>query len=140
MTVAVQPDVIAFAIALLEDAGTEELEGVVFRGGKFEPEDDPRVNPIAVLEEAGWIRERGIGLYSPFRMGVTTYAVDERTAAAVYRAVTDYLHRLGPVVRDGVGLHRAYDETGPSPVADPQTRWSARFGVVDMYVADQVLT
>jgi hypothetical protein len=139
MTTAVQPDLIEFAIGLLTDANSDALAGAAFRGGAMEPDDDPRLNLVVVLEEAGWIRERGIGLYSPFRLGVTTFGVDERTASAGYRAVTDVFHRAGPVVRDGVGLYRAYDETGPSPVADPATRWSGRFGVVAMYCADEVL-
>lgn len=140
MTTAVQPDVVEFAIGLLADSGATGLVGVVLRGGLLEPDDDPRVTPAIVLEEAGWIREHGIGLYSPFRLGIWTYAADERAAAALYRVVTDVFHRAGPVIRDGVGLHRAYDETGASPVSDPATHWSARYGVVAMYLADQLLT
>ncbi len=138
MTYVEQPDLVAFAMRVLADNATgTPIENVAVRGGRSEPGDEP---PFVLLDEAGFIRERGIGMYSPFRLAVTVYGRSEREASGLYRGVTGILHGLGPLTEDGVGVFGIFDETGPSPISDPDTRWPGRFGVLAIYGADRLLS
>jgi hypothetical protein len=76
-------------------------------------------------------------MLNPARIRATCYGTDPRQASRMYRALVAILHRAGPLVRDGVGLFKAFDETGPQPLTDPDTRWDAVFGVFDLHLADR---
>jgi hypothetical protein len=128
-----QPDVIAFLRDLLISEGV----GVEVRGGRGEPDDVP---PFIVLEEAGALRDKSLPAYLPFRVGMTCFGLTEREASELYRTTTDILHRLGPLIENGVGMLRAYDETGPQPRDQAETRWPARYGVIGLYMVDTLLS
>ena len=131
-------DVPAFVKTILElGADGTALEGVSIRVGRLEPADEP---PVGLLETAGAIHDETLPAYLPFRVSMTWYAATPWGADQLYGAATDLLHRAGPLVIDGIGLWRAFDETGPSPRDDANTNWSATFGVVALYMPDVALT
>jgi hypothetical protein len=136
VTTTYAPDVIGFAVSLLSGivSGTI-LAGVPIRGGMLEPGDGP---PAILLEEAGAIHDSGVAAYLPFRVALTTFGVDEETAAAMWREAAFLLHRRRPAVVNGVMAGGIFDETGPQPRRDPGTSWAARWGVFGFYMADQV--
>lgn len=132
-----QPDPIGYVRAvLLQELAVSDDPGPAVRGGRLEPGDEP---PVILLEEAGALRSPTVGIYMPFRVMVTVFGPTDREASDLYRTVTDVMHRRGPEIVDGVGLWRCYDETGPQPRDDPDTRWPARFGILALYLADQTL-
>mgnify|MGYP001216041185 CR=1 FL=1 len=136
-----QPDVIAFLRALLlELAEGTDIEDVPVRGDRLEPGDNPDTVPVILLEDAGALRGRGVPAYLPYRVMVTAFGRTEKQAADVLRTTTDLLHDYGPLVDDDrVGLWKAFDETGPQPRQEPDTRWAARFSVFALYIPDAVL-
>lgn len=125
---------ILFAQAFLQARATgTALEGVAVRVGRAEDSDQP---PFLLLEQAGEIHDRGLPAYLPARVSVTAFGLDEDQAILLYRAASDLFHRVGPVVIDGVGMWKAFDETGPQPREETNTNWSARYGVIAIYMAD----
>ena len=137
-----QPDVTAFLRSLLlDEASGTPIEDVAIRCDRLEPGDDPDSAPVLLLEEAGAIRDPAVPVYRPFRVMVTAYGRTEKVAGDILRSTTDILHGIGPLVdADGVGLWNAFDETGPQPRQDPETRWPARFCIMDLYMADTLVT
>jgi len=119
---------------ILELAAGTLLEDVPVDAYRLEAEGEP---PRIVLKEGGDVHERGVGMLNPARIRATCYGTDPRQASRMYRALVAILHRAGPLVRDGVGLFKAFDETGPQPLTDPDTRWDAVFGVFDLHLADR---
>ena len=127
-----QPDVIEFMRTML----ASQMACPV-RGGRAEPSDVP---PFIVIEEAGSLRSMYLPVYLPFRIGMTCFGKTEREASELWRTTTDILHGLGPLIEDGVGMYGAYDETGPQPRDQAETRWPARYGVIGVYLLDMTLT
>lgn len=127
-----------FVKTLLDtDAEDTDIEGVAIRIGRLENADVP---PVILLEDAGWLRDAGLGVFLPARISITAYGRTEAEASSLLRAATDLLHRSGPRVIDGIGMWRAFDETGPQPRDDPDTHWPARFSVTALYMPDVALT
>lgn len=131
------PEPVLFIQALVASlkAGTA-IEDIEFRVGRLEREDAP---PVALLESAGELRLTAVSAYLPARVQLTTYGRTEDEALLLYRTTANLLHRRGPVVLDGVGAWRIFDETGPQPREDPDTNWSARTGTLDVYMPDVAL-
>ena len=121
---------------LLADASGTEIEGLEIRIGRLENQDEP---PVLLLEDAGWLRSDALPAFLPARVSITAYGRSESEASLLLRAATDILHRAGPRIIAGIGLWKAYDETGPQPRDDPDTRWPARFTVAALYMPDVAL-
>jgi hypothetical protein len=135
------PDELGMAKAILEEYATgTPLDGIAIRGARLEPTDAP---PVLLLEIAGWLRAPTKLPTMTVRLGVTAYGSTDRQAMTLWRAASDILHRRGPLIAtiDGadVLLYQALDETGPSERDDPDTRWPARYGVFDLFMADRTL-
>ena len=129
------PDPLAFARdLLLELVPGTALATVPIRADCLEEGDEP---PVILLRDAGALRHRGLPAFHPARVDVVCYGETPEQAASLFRGVSDLLHRAGPLKRDGVALWKAYDETGPSPSVDPDTRWPLAFGVVALHLADE---
>lgn len=137
MTDPIEPIVFARELILELVAGLppgSALEGVAVDGYKLEGGGIP---PRIVLKAGGDVHERGVGMLNPARVKATCYGSSAREAELMYRALVALLHQAGPLIRDGVGLFKAYDETGPQALTDPETRWDAAFGVIDLHLADR---
>jgi hypothetical protein len=132
---AADPVLFAQTIILADAAGTD-VDGIDVRIGRLENTDVP---PVILLEDAGWIRSDSLPAFLPARVSVTAYGRSESEASLLLRAAMDILHRAGPRVIDGIGLWRAYDETGPQSRDDPDTRWPARFTVAALFMPDVAL-
>lgn len=132
-----QPDVVEFVRTWLENAapGTS-LEGTRVLAYEAQGYDTP---PYILLEDAGWLRDRGVPAYLPFRLSLTTFGKTKTEAAALYRSATNLLHDAKNQLVDGVGFWGAFDETGAQPREGPGSRWPARFGIIDVYMPDRAI-
>lgn len=124
-------------LAPLELPAGSPLREVPIDGGKLEAGRTP---PVVLLEEVGAIRRKSVGLLVA-RIRAKAFGLNEQHASAMFRELSALMNGRGPFVRtvDGkpVGLFRVYDETGPQPITDPDTRWDASFGVFDLHLADR---
>lgn len=137
MTLDPEPVLFVQALLISLQSGTA-IEDVAIRVGRLESEDVP---PVMLLESAGELRHTSVSAFLPARVSFTTYGRTEDEALLLYRATANLLHRRGPtLLDDGVGMWRAFDETGPQPREDPDTTWSARFGVMAIYMPDVALS
>jgi hypothetical protein len=133
-----QPDVVEFVRTWLEgEAGGTSLEGTPIRAYEPQGYDTP---PYVLLEDAGFIRDRGVPAYLPFRLSLTAFGRTETEAAALYRSATNLLHDAKNVLVGGVGFWGAFDETGSQPRNDPGSKWPARFGITDLYMPDRAIS
>jgi hypothetical protein len=135
------PDPLGFLLGyLLENVEGTVLDGVPLRGGNTEPGDEP---PMVLLEEAGHLRDRSVPWQS-VRINVRAFGplgpAGPRLSSELYRAVAELTHGVGPTTRSGVAVARMFEETGPQPAEDPDTRWPETFGVIVLEMADRVLT
>ena len=135
------PDGLGMAKAVIEEYATgTPLAGIPVRCARLEASDAP---PVLLLGDAGWLRHPTLPMLAPLRLGVTAFGVSERQAVTLWQAASDILHRRGPLIAtiDGadVLLYQILDETGPSERDDPDTRWPARYGVFDLFMADRTL-
>lgn len=121
---------------LIEDAPGTDIEAVEIRVGRLENTDVP---PVILLEDAGWRNATEVAFFNPARVSITTYGRTEAEAKDLYRAATDLLPSHALRVIAGVGTGRAFDETGPQPIDDPDTHWPARFGVAAIYMPTVVI-
>lgn len=138
MTEVVQPDVPEFMRVWLDaqKAGTS-LAGTLIRAYELTGHDEP---PCVLLEDSGWVRDRGLPAYTPFRLSLTTLGRTDKEAATLFRSVTNLMHDAKNVLVNGFGFWGAFDETGPQPRQAPETRWPARFGIVAIYMPDRAIT
>jgi hypothetical protein len=132
------PEPVLFVQALLYQLRPNTAIGdVEIRVGRLEREDVP---PVILLENAGELSDRSLPAFLPARVSFTTYGRSEDEAILIYRVVHNLLHRRGPTRIENVAMWRAFDETGPQVREDPNTNWTARFGVMGIYMPDVALT
>lgn len=129
-------DPMEFLLAVLMDSAGTDLAGIGVRVGRIENADVP---PVLLLEDAGWRNATEVAFFTPARISITAYGRTEAEAALLYRAATDLLPSHSLRVIAGIGSGWAFDETGPQPRDDPDTRWPARFGVAAIYMPTVVL-
>lgn len=133
-----QPDVVEYMRTWLETASTgTDLAGTRILAYEGQGYDTP---PFILLEDAGWLRDRGVPAYLPFRLSLTAFGRTRTEAAALYRSATNLIHdaknQLGS---DGVGFWGAFDETGAQPREGPESKWPARFGIIAIYMPDRAI-
>ena len=96
--------------------------------------------PFILVAEGGAIRLPSVPLYAPARANLEAWGLDEDQAVEIYLTAAQLLHRLGPLVINGVGIFRIFEETGlQQPFLDPDTGWWRAFGVFDLTMVDQIL-
>jgi len=134
MTVTFVDPVAAFREALLALAPGTALADVPVRSKQQQGEAPPFIR----LSEGGAIRHRTGPAYKPARVNFSAWALDEGQAVELYLTASQLLHRHGPVVRNGAGIFRIYDEMGlQQPFEDPDTGWWRAFGVFDLVMVDR---
>ena len=134
MSVTFVDPVAAFREALLAMAPTTALAGIPVTT-KSQVGESP---PFIRLSEGGAIRHRTGPAYKPARVNFSAWALDEGQAVELYLTASQLLHRAGPVVRNGAGIFRIFDETGlQQPFEDPDTGWWRAFGVFDLVMVDR---
>jgi hypothetical protein len=125
----------AFRESLLALAPSTALASVAVRTNVKHADDVP---PFVVIAEGGAIRHRTGPAYAPARVNFSAWGIDADQAVELYLTASQLLHRLGPLVRNGAGIFRIYDETGvQQPFEDPDTGWWRAFGVFDLVMVDR---
>ena len=121
---------------LLDRIPGSSIEAVGVRTKRQEGEPPPFI----LLVEGGAIRLPSVPLYAPARVDLEAWGLDEEQAVEIYLTAAQLLHRLGPLVINGVGIFRIFEETGlQHPFVDPDTGWWRAFGVFDLMMVDQIL-
>lgn len=132
----VSPIVALRALLLELEVGTD-IEGIPVVSVS---RDEGMVPPFFLVAEAGSIRHRTGPAYAPARARLEAVHLTDREAVDMYLVASERLHRFGPAVRDGVGIFKVFDETGPQqPFQDPDTSWWRAFGVLDLVLLDRVV-
>lgn len=135
---ALDPEPILFMQALYYQLRpATAVADVEARVGRLEPTDKP---PVILLENAGALDERSLPIFYPARVSFTTYGRTEDEAMLIYRVVHNFFHKRGVTRIENVAMWDAFDETDMQPREDPNTNWSARFGVMAFYMPDVALT
>ena len=130
--------VAAFRDALLELAPATALANVAVRTNDRHDDDAP---PFVVVSEGGAIHHRTGPAYVPARVNLSAWGIDADQAVELYLTAAQLLHRLGPLVRNGIGIFKIFEETGlQQPFEDPDTGWWRAFGVFDLVMVDRIVT
>ncbi len=128
----------AFRDALLALAPATVLASVPVRTNKFHDGDVP---PFVVVSEGGAIHHRTGPAYAPARVNLSAFGLDADQAVELYLTAAQLLHRFGPVIRNGAGIFRIFEETGlQQPFEDPGTGWWRAFGAFDLVMVDRIVT
>jgi hypothetical protein len=130
------PDPVALLRAILLERLDRTSQAIVpVIGNVRDADTEP---PFYVASEAGSIHERSAPVLNPARVGLSAWALTEDAAAAAYRLAIDLLHRQGPLLIDGWGIWKVFNETGlQRPLRDPDSSWWLATGVFDLYMTDR---
>lgn len=94
---------------------------------------------FVVLIRLGAIRHKRAGMQW-VRIGVRCYGKDPRDAAALYGAVSDAVHNIGPRRNaSGVLIFRSFDDVGGEAGKDPDTGQPYEAGVIAVAAADRLV-
>ena len=111
------------------------------RGGEPAPGDSAvPFGRFVVLVRLGMTREKRAPVQE-VRIGLRCYGSTFQDAAALYGAVSDAIHHVGPRIgATGVLIHRSYDDIGMGASKDPDTGQPHEDGVIQLFAATQVVT
>lgn len=112
------------------------------RGGEPAPRDAEgpgSYQRFVVLVRLGTTRQKRAPVQE-VRIGVRCYGLTFRDAAALYGAVSDAIHNVGPRIgATGVLIHRSYEDVGNGAEKDPDTDQPMESGVIVVYAATRAL-
>ena len=111
------------------------------RGGEAAPGDAATPSGrFVVLVRLGTQRDKR-GPVQEVRIAVRCYGSTFADAAALYGAVSDAIHNVGPrIASSGVLIHRSFDDIGMGADKDPETGQPHEDGVIEVFAATQVVT
>ncbi len=110
------------------------------RGGEPAPGDvaSPFL-AFVVLVRLGSTRDKRAPVQE-VRIGLRCYGTSFADAAALYGAVSDAIHNVGPRIgAAGVLLHRSFDDAGMGAQTDPDTGQPHEDGVISLFAATTVV-
>ena len=115
--------------------------GAIVRGGEFAPGDAAvPFKRVVVLVRLGTTRAKRAPVQE-VRIGLRCYGSTFGDAAALYGAVSDAIHNVGPRIgATGVLIHRSFDDIGLGATKDPDTGQPHEDGVIQLFAATQVVT
>ena len=110
------------------------------RGGEPAPGDAAKpFGRFVVLVRLGAARDKRAPVQT-VRIGLRCYGTSFADAAALYGAVSDAIHNVGPRIgATGVLLHRSFDDAGMGAQTDPDTGQPHEDGVISLYAATAVV-
>lgn len=110
------------------------------RGGEPAPGDVASpFAPFVVLVRLGSTREKRAPVQE-VRIGLRCYGTSFADAAALYGAVSDAIHNVGPRIgAAGVLIHRTFDDAGMGAQTDPDTGQPHEDGVISLFAATTVV-
>jgi len=116
------------------------LEAVV-RGGEFAPGDAAvPFRRVVVLVRLGMTRDKRAPVQA-VRIAVRCYGSTYQDAAALYGAVSDAIHNVGPRIgATGALIYRSFDDVGMGAGKDPDTGQPHEDWVIQLFAATQVVT
>ncbi len=111
------------------------------RGGEPAPGDSAvPFGRFVVLVRLGAQREKRAPVQA-VRIAVRCYGSTYQDAAALYGAVSDAVHNVGPRIgATGALIHRSFDDIGMGADKDPDTGQPHEDGVIQLFAATQVVT
>ena len=111
------------------------------RGGEPAPGDAAvPYRRFVVLVRLGATREKRAPVQEA-RIGLRCYGTSYADAAALYGAVSDAIHNVGPRIgATGVLIHRSFDDSGTGASKDPDTGQPHEDGVISLFAATGVVT
>ncbi|MGD0020111.1 MAG: hypothetical protein ABSD62_12725 [Candidatus Limnocylindrales bacterium] len=111
------------------------------RGGEPAPGDAASpFERFVVLVRLGSTREKRAPVQE-VRIGLRCYGTSFADAAALYGAVSDAIHNVGPRIgATGVLIHRTFDDVGNGADTDLDTGQPHEDGVISLFAATQVVT
>ena len=111
------------------------------RGGEPAPGDAAKpFGRFVVLVRLGAARDKRAPVQT-VRIGLRCYGATFADAAALYGAVSDAIHNVGPRIgATGVLIHRSFDDSGTGASKDPDTGQPHEDGVIQLFAATQVVT
>ncbi len=110
------------------------------RGGEPAPGDAATpFQRFVVLVRLGSQRDKRAPMQE-VRIAVRCYGSTHQDAAALYGAVSDAVHNIGPRIgASGVLIHRSYDDIGTGADTDPDTGQPHEDGVISLFAATQIV-
>ena len=123
-----------------DDPAVAALEAVV-RGGEPAPGDAATpFQRFVVLVRLGMTRDKRAPVQA-VRIGFRCYGSTYGDAAALYGAVSDAIHNVGPRIgATGALIYRSFDDIGTGAEVDPDTGQPHEDGVISLFAATQVVT
>ena len=123
-----------------DDPGVAALTTRI-RGGEPAPGDAATpFQRFVVLVRLGSTREKRAPVQE-VRIGLRCYGATFADAAALYGAVSDAIHNVGPRIgATGVLIHRSFDDAGLGAQTDPDTGQPHEDGVISLFAATQIVT
>ena len=111
------------------------------RGGEPAPGDAATpFRRFVVLTRLGATRERRAPVQA-VRIGLRCYGSTHQDAAALYGAVSDAIHNVGPRIgASGVLIHRSFDDVGTGAETYPDTGQPHEDGVISVFAASGLVT
>ena len=111
------------------------------RGGEFAPGDAAvPFKRVVVLVRLGTTRAKRAPVQE-VRIGLRCYGSTFADAAALYGAVSDAVHNVGPRIgATGVLIYRSFDDIGMGADKDPDTGQPHEDGVIQLFAATGVVT
>jgi hypothetical protein len=111
------------------------------RGGEPAPGDSAvPFGRFVVLVRLGTTRDKRAPVQE-VRIGVRCYGTTFADAAALYGAVSDAIHDVGPRIgATGALIYRSFDDIGMGAQKDPDTGQPHEDGVISLFAATQVVT
>lgn len=110
------------------------------RGGEPAPGDSAvPYRRFVVLVRLGAQRDKRAPVQE-VRIAVRCYGSTYQDAAALYGAVSNSIHNVGPRVgATGVLIYRTFDDIGNGAEADPDTGQPVETGVISLFAATQAV-
>ena len=112
------------------------------RGGEPAPGDalgPGSYQRFVVLTHLGAQRDKRAPVQE-VRIGIRAYGSTYQDAAALYGAVSDAIHNVGPrISAGGVLIYRSFDDIGNGAEKDPDTGQPVQSGVAQLFAATQAV-
>lgn len=117
-----------------------EPRGATFNGSGVQTDAGDARGPgdyirFIVLVRLGVARSKGRVPVQEVRIGYRAYGTSAQDATALYGALSDAVHNVGPRLGGGVLIYRSYDDVGGTAEKDPDTGQPLESGVIELFAA-----
>ena len=133
-------DPLGFLLIGIRDDPAVVALGAVVRGGEMAPGDSAvPFKRVVVLVRLGAQRDKRAPVQE-VRIAARCYGSTYQDAAALYGAVSDAVHNIGPrISASGVLIYRSFDDVGMGATKDPDTGQPHEDLIVALYAATKAV-